>query len=446
MKHRSTLKKHAKNRTNKMPHNICGNVVKDIEGWKVLKIYGGAYERGFAHGYLLRNELERLTQILPFVVKEDIKITFEQFLSTNDKIIVPIVKNKFPEYYSEIKGISDGAKKSGLDISVNYLISWNAYMSLYSLFKDGAREKCSAFIATGGATERGKIVMAHNSHTDFSSGSLFNIVLYVYPKKGHSFVMQTAPGLICSTTDWFICSSGIVGCETTIANINYKPKFGYPYFCRIRKAMQYGNTLDDYTKIMLFKNAGDYACSWLFGNIHTNEIMLFEIGLNIHNIQRTTDGVFYGMNSAFDCNLRENETNDKDFLNIQNTSGSRNVRLNYLLNSKFFGKINEKTAIEIISDHHDVFLNKNIMNARSICKHSELDKNNKRGAYYPFGNVDGKVLTTEMAKKMAFIGRWGSSCDRVFIVADFIKKHPQYKHWKNYLVDFPDNKWVEISV
>ena len=86
------------------------------------------------------------------------------------------------------------------------------------------------------------------------------------------------------------------------------------------------------------------------------------------------------------------------------------------------------------------------MNSKSICKHSELDKNNKRGAYYPFGNVDGKVLNTELAKQMSFIGKFGCSCNRDFNVSKFMQKKNTHKHsiWKKYLVDLPNQQWVKI--
>ena len=63
--------------------------------------------------------------------------------------------------------------------------------------------------------------------------------------------MQTSAGLISSSSDWFLVENGIIGCETTISDINYKPIFGSPYFCRIRDTMQYANSLDECKDILL---------------------------------------------------------------------------------------------------------------------------------------------------------------------------------------------------
>jgi hypothetical protein len=272
-----------------------------------------------------------------------------------------------------------------------------------------------------------------------------NIIMYVTPSRGHPFVMQTSPGYISSISDWFICESGIIGCESTIAYTNFKPSFGSPVFCRVREVMQYAKTLDHCIQIMLHDNAGDYACSWQFGNVNTGEIMLLEIGLEKYSLQRTTNGVYYGMNSAIDWSLRKTETDDDAIFNPMKYNGARNIRLNDLLNKKYYSKINTENAKRILADHYDVFLGKFALNGRSICNHSERDPPIEDETVIPNGCIDGKVVNTNMAKKMKFIGKFGASCNRVFRKNVFIKKHPEYKKFKPYLRDFPLRKWTTIK-
>jgi hypothetical protein len=442
-----TIKKHSNNNA-KTKKKLCinGSVDEINEGWKTITVYGEPYERGFAHGYLLRNELKRMSSTLEFLVKEDMNISLSKYLRVCHDVIKPVVKKDFPEFYTELKGIRDGANKKGVSMSIDLLIGWNSYLSMYSYFIEGSIIKCSAFIATGKATENGDMVMAHNTHTNFADGQLHNIVMNVIPSTGHPFVMQTSAGYIASGTDWFICSTGIIGCETTIADINYKPKFGVPYFCRIRQAMQYGQTLDDYEKIMDRKNAGDYACSWLFGDINTNEIMLYEIGLKEKSVQRTKNGVYYGMNSAMNDKLRKNETFDEDHDNITTSLGGRNHRLNELLNKVYKGKINIENSKKIMADHYDTYLRRNEENGRVICNHSEKDIRNCRYLPYDlFGCTDGKVVNTEMAKKMRFAGRFGSSCGRPFSIKKHVKDHPEMKKWKPHVRDFESYNWININ-
>ena len=444
---KNTIKNDKKNNKTKKQIIINGNIINEnLEGWKIIHIYGNAFERGFAHGFLLFKELKRVLKTVPFIIKTTLHVSMNKYIKTSNKIIKPILIREFPEFFDEIRGISAGARKRGINISTDFLISWNSYMSLYSYFKDGSAIKCSAFIATGNATKNGDIIMGHNTHTTFMDGRLQNIIMYVIPLNGHHFVMQTSPGFIASVTDWFLSSTGIIGCETTIANINYKPEFGYPFYCRIRQAMQYGNTLEEYDKIMSTCNAGDYACSWLFGDIKTNEIMLFELALKHKNVQKTKNGVFYGMNSVIDDTIREKETTDNYHEDITTSLGARNKRLDELLNKKYKGKIDIEKSKIILADHYDVFLERESMNRRNICKHVELDPEHCSKPHYPFGCTDAKVVNSFMADSLSFCGRFGSACGRIFNVKKFIKENPYYKSYEPYLDDIPSYKWKTIQL
>jgi hypothetical protein len=449
----SKTKKQNNNRNTKTKKNhISGKIIhNNQEGWKVIHIYGTDYERGYAHGVLLVKDLHRVCKSFPFIIKEQFEIPFKKYLKVCKTIISPIIKSQYQEIYSELQGISDGSTKAGCKISVDYLIAWNSILGMVEYFENNDESKkpklqrCSAFIATGDATKTGEIVMAHNTHGDMVSNSFFNIQMYVTPEKGFAFVMQTAAGFVASGTDWFVSASGIIGCETTISEINYTPQFGkgggHPYFCRIRNAMQYGENLDDYVKYMTENNAGDYANSWLFGDIRSNEIMLCEIGLKVNNIQRTKNGLYYGMNSATSFKLRNEETTDMEYNDMNTSSGARNVRLDSLLNMKYYGKIDTKIAKEIISDHYDVNINTIEPNSHSICIHTYEDE---REENYPHKCGDGKVVDSTMAYKMSFLARWGSSCGTHFNVKKYIKKNPEYKEWEKHLIDLPTREWVKI--
>lgn len=413
-------------------------------GWICVKIEGDPFPRGFAHGYLLALELKRVKKVFPFILKKYYHIPFKTYLSYCAKHITPKIQEYSLEMYEELCGIVAGATTKGIDIDLDFLVGWNSYLSLYSYHKaNGSKhplERCSAFIACGSATEKGDVVMAHNTHTDFVTGQLCNIILDIRPTNGHCFRMQISPGNIASGTDWFMCENGIIGCETTIGGFIHAPKFGVPYFCRIRKAIQYGETLDEYAAIMKDGNAGDYPCSWLLGDTKKKEIMMIELGLTVVKVHKKTDGVFYGMNSAISPELREKETDDKDFLDTHTASGARNVRLHFLLYETYYGKINLGNARKIIGDHYDVLLGKDVRNSMGICKHMENDSTE----YFPFGCTDGKVINSEMAKDMSFWGILGSACGRSFSVHDFVKKHPQFKSWKDYMHDFPHLPWTKL--
>jgi len=309
-------------RNNKTRKNIFS-----LEGWITVKVSGSYYEMGYQHGSILCKQIEKAKEVMKSLVKTNYKISLSDYVNK----CVSLVKesDKWKNIFDELRGIRDGCSSA---MSLDELIAWNMYLSMDEILNKRLVQRCSAFIATGSKTVDGKILMAHNTHCDYASGFISNIVMHMHPSAPDTFpfVMQTLPGLVCSSTDWFISESGIIGCETTISDINYIPDFekGVPYFFRIRKAMETGKTLDDYVSIMMDQNAGDYACSWLFGDINSGEIMRFELGKETHGIDRTVDGLFYGMNSAFTPELAKKETNDTELNDPTTINGSRNVRLN----------------------------------------------------------------------------------------------------------------------
>ena len=434
-----------KNNTNKSykyktPH-IQGKLIAEKEGWVVLQIYGDPFQRGFAHGRLLKTHIEKAKKTLYFFIKNELNTSVKNYMRIIKKYVTPVVKNEYPEFYQEITGISKGSGQS-----FDVIMAWNAYLTIYSYLKDGPKQRCSAFIATGNATKNGDIIMAHTTHTNFADGQLCNIVLYVSPTSGYSFVMQTQPGLISSGTDWFLSSSGIIGCETTIGGIKYQPKIKNPLFCRIRQCMQYAKTFDDYVDIMRKHNGGDYPCSWLLGDTQTNEIMLFEIGQKETHIKRTKNGFYYGMNSVIGDKMRAKEMNDTDIDDILTSSGNRNARFRQLLGDIHKGNINVENAKDIIADHYDTNTRRQDLNTRGICRHSEFDACSKTQPNYMYGSIDAKVVNTEMAKRFSFMARFGSGCGRRFSINAHVDQNPEYKEWRQVVDDFPAFDWVDIHV
>lgn len=434
-------------RIHQKQRSISGHIIRRQEGWISAEIRGLPYERGFAHGFLLHKEIARVFYCLPFKVKEDFNKSYEDFLAFSREFVSPVVRTKYPEFYEEIRGIADGCAAESVSTSIEELIAWNAYMTLYSFFMEGGSEKiekCSAFIATGSMTKNGEIIMAHNSHSSYVDAQFFNIILRIVPDKGIPFKMQTAAGLISSTTDWFITDAGLVGCETTISAVKHKPRIlESPYFCRIRHAMQYGRSLEQYFSIMKTDNAGDYSGSWLFGDINTGEIARLELGVHGHVSEKTKNGYYYGMNSAMNTAFRMNETYDTQHNNPKYSVGSRAIRLKQLL-ERGGPKITAATARKIIADHYDVYENRIHPGIHTICKHVELDGSGIETPYAMRGAFDGKVLTSSMVHRGVFWARFGSSCGRKFSAAAHIKKHPEYKQYSDYIVDLPSYKWTVL--
>jgi hypothetical protein len=433
-------------------------------GWKYINIIGEPKERGFAYGYLSAKEFKEIQEMLNWYMFESYGYDWDYFIKQINDSIYNLTKNDFYELFLEMEGIAEGCKANGTKTTIEEIIAWNFYMSIPYWFqiisgtaigKEGGgiiktMDHCSSFIAVGNFTEKGDIVVAHNSFTDYVDGQFSNVILDLIPKQGHRFIMQTSPCWIWSGTDFFVTSAGIIGTETTIGGfLPYEPK--YPIGYRIRTAMQYGNNIEDYAKMLIYNNSGDYANSWLFGDIKNNEIMRLELGLKYYSISRTKNGYFIGFNAPFDPRIRNLEVNNSGFYDIRRHQGARRVRLTELM-KQYKGKINIEIAKNIISDHYDVYLKKDDNPcSRTVCSHYDLDKReymsqaDRPKPYAPHGAVDGIVCDSSLAKNMSFIARFGNSCGIPFDKDKFCKEHIQYQNFCKYLKDRPTQSWTLFS-
>ncbi len=251
-----------------MVKKIKNGMSYEKNGWKYISIYGKPKERGYAYGYLCAEDFKEIQKMLTFLMMEAYGQEWQYFIDEISNGFKDMTEKDFPELYEEMEGIAAGLNAAGCKTTIDEIIAWNFYCSIpywYSIVSEsrvakegGAKDRCSAFIAVGDWTEDGKIVCAHNSFTDYIDGQYSNIVLDIKPDKGHRMIMQTSPCWIWSGTDFFVTSKGIIGTETTIGGfMPYEKK--YPIGYRIRKAMQYGNTMDEYCEILLHENSGDYA-------------------------------------------------------------------------------------------------------------------------------------------------------------------------------------------
>ena len=331
-------------------NKIKNGIRYDKNGWIYISISGTPYERGYAYGKLIEKDMIKVKEIIEFVIFNDFGVHWN-FCSAHIVILKMHIKvMKFKEFYDEMSGFAKGA-----NMSINEVIAWNNYFVLTQdwwanmpkkekkmIYGDmtnssgsresdsGAQERCTAFIAVGDWTHDGKIVVAHNNFSNFIDGQLAKYVVDINPTNGNRILMMGFPGWIWSGTDFFVTSAGIIGTETTIGGfIAYKNNI--PISCRIRQAMQYGDTLDDYERILLDGNSGDYANSWLFGDTNQNEIMRIELGLRFHNTERTRNGYFIGFNAPYDPRIRNLECVNTGFDDIRRHQGARRVRLEDLM-------------------------------------------------------------------------------------------------------------------
>jgi hypothetical protein len=475
----------------------------DDDGWLRITIRGAPYERGVSHGkQVIAADPERFTymfSVYDFLFKQEYGRDIEFFYGLCDDFYQPIIKKRFPKIFKEMEGIAAGA-----GIKVRQVILINVYMSLPYFYAhmlryintpkfrrkyadvirdelaiaanpvalaaraarlDEFKDRCSLIMAVGkGWTKDGGIVCAHSSFSDFLDAQFCNVLLRIEPEAGdgYAMVMQSMPGGVWSMTDFFVTSAGIIGSETTIRGFNAF-RLRDPICCRIRECMQYAKTLEEYAERLQKRNSGDYACSWMFGDIRAGNggprIMRVELGLNYVNVETTRDGVFIGFNSTYDERIRNIECTsalsskaatggggESGWRDVSSSIGNRRVQFEKLT-EKYRGRIDTDVVKRILADHYDNHLGKSLPNSRTICKHAYADDSEGSGGgsapFKPAGAYDTKVADSASMKKMSFLAHWGPPCGTPFSVKEHMKKHPEWKDWMEYLANFPRRGWVD---
>jgi hypothetical protein len=306
-------------------------------GWIVLHIEGEPYERGYQHGRLMAPEISRfIAELSRYRSSQAPKDAWRQLRLIANALFL----RKFDtEYREEMKGIADGAAAAGAtfdgrpvdfldvvtinaDVETSFLedaldatatgLEGRRFHEPPEQGQERAREThCSAFAATGPATADGQVVIGHITMWNLFHAYHYNVWLDVKPARGHRVLMQTYPGGIMSGLDYYMNDRGLVVCETTLAQTKFDDA-GIPLVDRIRRALQYGASIDDAVRILRQGNNGLYTNEWLLADTRANEIAMFELGTHQSRLWRSsrdewfggTAGFYWGCNNTKDLAVR----------------------------------------------------------------------------------------------------------------------------------------------
>ena len=428
-------------------------------GWTYVHLQGTPEQIGFQHGYLLAREIEDNVHVYQVEAPHHTKRDWSFFRDAAKSVLWPHVD---AEYQQELKGIAEGlrAQESPLDlwdvVALNGDIEISDYYIPWLNAKEGkpnppdavAPGKCSAFIATGSATKDGKIVIAHTNWSSYAEGERWTVVFDIVPAKGQHMLMDGLPGVITSQDDFGVNASGLMITETTLPMAKGFDVNGIPEFDRSRKAMQYAGSIDEYAAIIRNGNNGGYANSWLVGDRKTGEIAYLELGLKNTPLTRKNDGYFVSSNFAADPALIRDDAPGFDPANSESSMNARHIRAEEFV-KEHYGKLDAALAEAFLSDHYDVYEHKIDAGKRSLCGHEDTSPAGEKvwddPPYSPGGAVTGKVMDSELAAKMSFIGRAGHPCGEDFKVAPFLAAHPQFAWQKPILHDMIAGPWTTFT-
>jgi hypothetical protein len=438
------------------PERLKGASRSEKDGWISIHIEGPPETLGYQHGYLLADEIADLLRVTrPFLEKT----THHDWSFYRKAAEEMLWKGVDDEYRREIDAIVEGMAAKGVKADRWDLVALNAIMELPYYYvpwldkKQGKKPEahapgnCSAFIATGSFTKDGKIVMGHNNWTGYIIGTRWNIIFDLVPEHGQRLLMDGMPGVITSDDDFAVNSAGLLVTETTITQFEGWDPDGKPEFVRSRKAMQYGQSIDDFARIMLESNNGGYANDWLIGDTKTGEIAQLELGLKEHTLKRTKDGAFVGSNFPEGEALIKNETRF-DPSNKASSPNARRKRWAELMD-KHKGKIDIELAKTLETDVFDAYTGKPGANERTL---TGVVETSPRGVpewdwppYFPGGTVQSKVIDATMAGKMELWAAIGHHNAPDFIAEEFLKARPEYAWMKGLLKDMPARPWSRFA-
>ncbi len=394
------------------------------KGWIFVHIEGKPYQRGYQYGSLLADEIKMFIEKLAINDNtSDPAAAWSQRRVSTDALLL---RKYEEEYLTEMKGIADGAAKSGakvFDRPVDFLdiVSINSAIDLD--YMGGALRvtpnpltgksflaneddlsiperlhKCSSFLANNSATKDGKIVFGQLFMWGAYTGYHWNVICDVVPSEGNRLVYETFPGGIHSGADFYMNSAGIMMGETTVQQTPFNPD-GIPQSNRIRKAAQYANSIDDVVKIMTTKNNGMYTNDWLIGDVKKNEIAILVLGTNKYRVWRSSKNDWYNNAKDFywsDNNNKDLEVRKEYIVNPDNAPNdlvwrpvNRDIAFwNYYQQDK--GNIDHQWGIKILGSSP--------INRPHAC--------------------DGKITTSEMAEQLVFLAHNGKVTLREQIVGE----------------------------
>ncbi|MEW6365940.1 MAG: C45 family autoproteolytic acyltransferase/hydrolase [Acidobacteriota bacterium] len=442
---------------------LTGAFREERGGWTFVHIQGEPGVRGYQYGYLMAPEIDQFIRFMKVYLEKNTGKNWSYFRDETKRLFGSKIEI---EYRQEIAGIAKGLQARGMAEDALDVMTTNAFFELLGALEESERRqglapsmfsrlrhmRCSAFVATGEWTNDGKVVMAHNSWDDYVLGQHWNVVLDVKPSRGQRILLETAPGLIHSGTDFAINSAGICITETTIGFFSGFDENGLPEFMRARKAAQYSRSLYDFVRIMSRGNNGGYANTWLIADIKTNEIGKLELGLLNVTFSRSRTGYYDGENYVDDSKMIREECgptlwgtlgNWPDDLDGANCVTARRLRWHALM-AEHKGRIDADLAKAFLADQFEQKIgrvNPGGMVLMARMEITDVPEIPGAPAPRPFGANDGKVVTAELAKKMSFWVRLGHPDGSAFAFGPFLQQHPEFAWQAPYLKDLVDRPW-----
>jgi hypothetical protein len=410
----------------------AGCYLSEKANFTLIHLEGDPATIGRNHGALLADKIERGIAAYAHCSSDWYGLTWAQCR----KNAVFYWPNVPAEYQTEIQGIADGAASQGVTNPDGATVDWIdilAYNAIWDIwwrvslpgnkywwfpFRDDGTERphhCSGFVATGKDwTADGGFVLAQSLWMPYWLPPAQAVWCDLVPARGNRIFMQLTAGLVWSGTEYYVNSAGLVAAETTLG-VGAHVWGGTPAFVRIRRAIQYATTIDEFRDQMLQDTNGAYCSDYLLGDAKTGEVAVLELGGRTWAIARTTNGYLPSCNYPWDSAVADEMGEPQG---AANGCWPRWTRIQDLCEQNK-GNITVDFGKRLLADHYDSASGCDNRSGRSLCGHGE---NTTSG--YPHGSQDAKVTNQSMAARMQVWARFGHSWGEPYIVEDHAALHP----------------------
>lgn len=78
--------------------NIKNGIRYDKNGWVYISISGSAYERGYAYGKLIKDDMIRVKEIIEYVIFNDFGVHWNFFVDATKKYYSPKIKKNLKNF------------------------------------------------------------------------------------------------------------------------------------------------------------------------------------------------------------------------------------------------------------------------------------------------------------------------------------------------------------
>ena len=409
-----------------------GCFLSEKAGFTLIHLEGDPATIGRNHGSLLSEKIERGMAAYAHCSMDWFGLSWAQC-----RFNAPSYWPKVPsEYRQEIQGIASGAASMGVVNPDGATVDWIdilAYNAAWDIWwrvsppgnkfwwlpgkgEEDWPHHCSGFASTGSWTADGGFVLAQSLWMPYFLPPAQAVWCDLAPRQGNRIFMQLTAGMIWSGTEYYVNSAGIVAAETTLGVGAHQPG-GTASFVRIRKAVQYAGSIDEFRDIILQDTNGAYCSDYLVADAKTNEVAVLELGGRTWALARTMDGFLPSCNYPWDPAVAAEMGEPQG---AAHGCWPRWMRLLDLA-AQERGNITVEFGKMALGDHFDVSVGYERPGSFSLCGHGE---NTTRG--YPHGSQDAKVTNRTMAARMQVWARFGHSCGRSFLVEEQQALHPDY--------------------